>query len=336
MLGISVMLSAQCAKGSAAKTKKACTAETTKTAFADATKQAGFESPDFLLIDGSSVKASVPPVVITPRILGAAAGGQEVYLDDPAPEDSQKSIIEYVVGSDDTIASLAEKFGVSAASILWANDLAKGSTLKTGQQLIIPPVSGIIHYVVSGDTVAQVANKYSVKSSDVISFNELAGENDLFVGDVLVVPGGVMPKKVAASTAPKPGANASAGLSLPGDYFLCPIPLAGGTCKKTQGTHFRNAVDLSNGRCGDPVYAAASGVVQRVRASGWNGGAGNTIDILHPSGAITHYYHLQTIFVTTGQAVVKGQNIALMGTTGRSTGCHLHFEIIGAVNPFVK
>ena len=153
----------------------------------------------------------------------------------------------------------------------------------------------------------------------------------------------IAPAPQKKTPAAKPNSNinvgninqiAQNGVDLPGNYFLCPI---GSVCRKSQGLHFRNAVDLTIGQCGIPIYAAASGTVIKAKTGGWNGGAGNNIAIAHMGGTIiTHYYHLQTIYVAAGQEVKRGAVIGLMGSTGMSTGCHLHFEVIGAVNPFIK
>jgi len=311
--------------------------ESSQNAYLDALKQTRLESPDFLLIDSSCVRASTPPITVSTKVLGSLVGGDEYYQENLKMEDDQRAIIEYIVEQGDTVAGVAEKFGISADTILWANDLSATAQIKTGQILVILPVSGVVHNVANGDTVSVVAQKYQAKAADVVAFNKLSDEADVYIGDTLIIPGGKMPKAVAkaktgAATTVKPNGGLTSGLSLPGDYFMCPISLP---CRLTQGLHYNNAVDLSNGKCGDAIYASASGTVQRV-AYGWNKGAGNYITILHPSGAVTKYFHLQTIFVKSGQAVSKGQNIALMGNTGLSTGCHLHFEVIGTVNPFTK
>jgi hypothetical protein len=185
--------------------------------------------------------------------------------------------------------------------------------------------------------LAQIAKKYQANPEEIVAFNELAGENDIFIGDVLVVPGGkVIPPAPKASTpsrtAPAPAKTASGLAAMPADYFLCPV---GSACKRTQGLHFRNAVDLTGGYCGAPVYAAASGTVIKAKIGGWNGGAGNNITIAQMGGAVTtHYYHLQSVAVTAGREVKKGDIVGTMGKTGKSTGCHLHFEVGGAKNPF--
>ena len=327
------VLSVSCSKSTAAKNKNFCQADIAKKIYATALKQTRLESPDLLFINSDSVKASVPPFLVTPQVLASIVGdgGQESLIF----SDANKSILEYTVESGDTLAALALKFNLKTETLMWANDLKNGAILKPGTTLVVPPMDGIIYNVTSGDTISKIAKTYKAKDAEIIAYNELADENDLFVGDVLIIPGGTMPQIAAA---PKPGSS-SAALSLPGDYFLCPINIP---CTRTQGLHFQNAVDLSHGKCGDPIYASASGIILRAKITGWNGGAGNYITILHPSGAITKYYHLRTIFVVSGQQVVKGQNIGLMGgqpgTTGsgRSTGCHLHFEVIGHTNPFAR
>jgi len=326
-------VSKEAVKCVSAKNNDACQADLVKNMFAQSDKQVKPESPSYLMVGDACVKAAVPPIAVTPKVMGAIIGDAQDYS---AEAGSPKTIIEYQIEDGDTVASLAVKFDVSADTILWANDLAKGAQIKPGKKLIIPPVTGVVHYVVSGDTVAKIAQNYKAKSEDVVAFNELSGENDVFIGDVLVVPGGSVPQVVATpkktpSQAPSLGAQNLA--AMPGNYFLCPV---GAACKRTQGSHFRNAVDLTGGYCGAPIYAAASGTVAKAKL-GWNGGAGNNISISHMGGTvITHYYHLQAILVTQGQEVKKGDVIGLMGTTGKSTGCHLHFEVIGAANPFAR
>lgn len=332
LFGVSSVLADQAAKCASAKSTDICQADLAKNMFAQADEQAKPESPSYLLVGDACVKAAVPPIAVTPKVLGAIVGDGQDYQ---AESDSRKAIVEYETVPDDTVASLAEKFNISADTILWANNLSKGAVLEPGQKLIIPPVSGIVYYAAAGDTVAKIAQKYKVSGQDIIAFNELSGEDDVFIGDVLIVPGGKMPQVVVPQKtyAQTPTQSAASGVSLTDNYFLCPV---GSPCRKTQGLHFRNAVDLTAGYCGAPIYAAASGTVTKAKL-GWNGGAGNNIVISHMGGTIiTHYYHLQSLLVTQGQEVKKGDVIGLMGTTGLSTGCHLHFEVIGAANPFSK
>ncbi len=314
-----------------AKTSNVVPPSAAENMFAQAEDLAVPESPDYHFIDAACIEAAIPPIEITPKVLGAIVGESQ-DIDDS----EQKSITEHEVQNGDTVAGLAEKFGVSVNTILWANDLSKNASLKEGQKLIISPATGVIHYVVSGNTIAQIAEKYKANIDDIIAYNGLSGENDIFIGDVLVVPNGQIvpvaaPKKTANLASGQSVSQSSSGVSLPNNYFLCPV---GSACKRTQGLHFRNAVDLT-AYCGAPIYAAASGTVIKAATGGWNGGAGNNITISHMNGTIiTHYYHLQSLTVSAGREVKKGDIIGYEGSTGRSTGCHLHFEVIGAAQPF--
>lgn len=243
--------------------------------------------------------------------------------------ETRREIIEYTVEPGDSLLDIAEKFNISLETLLWANDLTKNSIIRPGQKLIILPVSGVIHYVKSGDTLSEIAKKYKGDINEIIAFNELSGEGDIYVGDILIIPNGVLPSSPKSEYSETPLAKS---------YFISPIS---SPYKITKGLHWYNAVDLSNGQCGSPIYAAAQGTVQKVKF-GWNRGYGNYLTILHPNGIVTTYAHLQEILVGAGEEVSQGQIIALMGGqpgtpgSGHSTGCHLHFEVHGARNPFAR
>mgnify|MGYP001578006362 FL=1 len=99
--------------------------------------------------------------------------------------------------------------------------------------------------------------------------------------------------------------------------------------------HSNNAVDIANA-CGTDIRAAAGGLVNEASTDLWGGGYGHYVIISHPNGTKTRYAHMNKISVSVGQYVKKGDSIGSMGMTGNSTGCHLHFEVLGAVNPFVS
>jgi len=297
--------------------------------FVDPTQKQKPESPNFVLVENSSFQAISPPAMVTPQVLGALVGDSDA-------EDIQKIILEYIVESGDTLGSIAEKFNISLNTVLWANNLNQNSIIQPGQKLVIPPVTGVIHYVKEGDTISEIAAKYKGKVEEIMAFNELSSERDIYVGDVIVVPNGVMPKPEIK--------YASTWVTLYEGYFICPI-LA--PCRITQGLHWYNAVDFSHGNCGEPILAAAAGEVLKVKltssTSRWAfGGAGNTISIKHTNGVVTSYGHIATSFVNPGDEVSQGQIIALMGGqpgtpgAGLSTGCHVHFGVSGARNPFAK
>ena len=286
------------------------------------------ESPDLIFVSQNSLKSAAPAAVFSSQALGALVGGHEV-------EDVKNTVIEYIVEQGDSVWSITDKFDISLNTVLWANNLTKNSILKIGQKLIIPPVSGVIHHVKSGDTVSGIAQSYKGKSEDIVSFNRLSDEGGIYVGDIIIIPNGTPP-------APSVRQQAPTQVPLPGSYFICPV--AGG-CRITQRLHWYNAIDFSNGKCGELILAAAEGEVIKVAltnsTSQWAfGGAGNHITILHPNGVVTMYGHIASSLVKQGDRVSQGQPIALMGGqprtpgAGLSTGCHLHFGVSGARNPF--
>ncbi len=232
----------------------------------------------------------------------------------------------YTVRKNDTLSHIAEMYGVTANTILWANDLTRASSIKEGQTLIILPIVGVRHVVKKGDTINSIVKKYDGNLEEVLSYNELSAEDSLVIGSILVIPGGEMHAAPATKSAsPTRVSGSSAG----GSWLSHPVPGA----VKTQGLHGYNAIDLAAG-AGTPVRAAASGEVIVSKSSGWNGGYGQYIVVRHSNGAQTLYAHLSRNDVGVGTYVNQGEVIAAMGNTGRSTGTHLHFEVRGASNPF--
>lgn len=241
--------------------------------------------------------------------------------------EAKKEILEYLVEPGDNLLKIAEKFNISLETILWANDLTPNSTIQPGQRLIILPVSGVLHYVKAGDTLSELIEIYGGNLQEVIAFNDLSADGKISVGDLLIIPGGKKPaKKIIGGTL---------NLPLPDTLFICPIS---SPCRITQGLHWYNAIDFSNGRCSEEVFAVAGGEVQKI---GYSPVAGNYIRILHSSGIVTFYGHLSKILVKPGQEVSQGQIIGYTGYSGYTIpagpgGCHLHFEVRGARNPFAK
>ena len=286
-----------------------------------------FDFPPFNVLQKNSFVGVSTPVNISPQVLGSLTGetfGEEL-------KETRNGIIEYIVQPGDTLSFLAEQFDISLNTILLANDLSKGSKLKVGQKLVILPVSGLIHHAKRNETVGGIASLYKAKSSEVISFNDLSSEGDIVIGDILIIPNGQKPPAPTYATAP-------VQVPLASSYFICPLS---SPCKRTQGLHWYNAIDFSNGKCGEPIYAAAQGEVLKVKY-GWNSGAGNYISILHLNGVVTTYGHISSSSVSPGQEVSQGQMIATVGGkpgtsgAGISTGCHVHFGVRGARNPFSR
>lgn len=243
----------------------------------------------------------------------------------------RNQIVEYTVQSGDLISFIASDYGVSVNSILWANNLKDADSIQPDQILRIPPVSGVIHKIKKGDTLSIIAKKYGVDEDKILAFNGLPQNGDLQIDEEIIVPDGQIKSIYStSSSATKTIATRFSYLPNLGDYYL--IPATGFNWGRIHG---RNGVDIANS-CGVPIYAAADGSITTADSSGWNGGFGKYIKIVHPNGTETLYAHLSKLLVSASQVVSRGQLIANMGTTGRSTGCHLHFEVHGAKNPLAK
>lgn len=249
-------------------------------------------------------------------------------LDDITSEEHQ--VTAYTVQEGDVLSLIARDFGVSTNSLTWANNLTNANSIRVGQELKIPPVSGVIHTVKSGDTVSSLAQRYGADTDEIISFNGLSEDGKLSIGLDIVIPGGEI-QAIPSSNTPVRLAQTVPFANLPKivGYYFHPT---GGLGRISQWIHGRNGIDVANS-CGTNIYAAADGVVSNALPSGWNGGYGNYVKISHPNGTSTLYAHMWTLSVSAGQSIAKGQKVGTMGTTGRSTGCHVHFEVHGAQNP---
>lgn len=255
--------------------------------------------------------------------------GEAVDINKP---NNSGRISVYEVRNGDSISQIAEMFGVSVNTIRWANDFS--GDIQPGQSLIILPVSGLKHIVKNGGTIKDIANIYGADAREIALFNGLAEDVKLKAGDEIIVPHAEIKNEDSdkkpiskAKTFAKAGAPKSSGISTSG-YFANPVPGA----ILTQGIHGYNGVDLGASQ-GTPIYAAAVGTVITSKEDGWNGGYGSMIIISHGNGTQTLYGHLSKTAAYSGQKVAKGDLIGYMGSTGKSTGSHLHFEVRGGKNP---
>jgi murein DD-endopeptidase MepM/ murein hydrolase activator NlpD len=223
----------------------------------------------------------------------------------------------YTAKEGDTLAKIADTYDVSVDTIKWSNDL-KGDSLSIGQTIKIPPVTGIVHKVQEGETVQSIAKKYKTDAQKIVNFpfNDFA-DLDTFalnVGQTLIVPDGVQP--------------AAAPIIMPSQL---PV-FAGGTGKLIWPTGgvitqypvwYHMAYDIANPSA-PGIMSADNGVVILAEYSRY--GYGQHIIIDHGNGMSTLYGHLSEIYVKAGDRVSRGQVVGRMGSTGRSTGTHLHFE----------
>lgn len=261
-----------------------------------------------------------------------AYGGPSGTITDVVGASHSDRISVYVVRKGDTLSDIASMFNVSVNTIIWANDLSSMRDVHPGDTLVILPISGIDHKVVKGDTLKSIAKKYHGDAGEIAQFNGIDEDSLLAIGTTIIVPGGEIvappaPTRIPGTTALR-APSRGGGVFLPG-YYINPLPSG----RVTQGIHGWNGIDIGAAR-GTPIYAAASGTVVVVRSGGgWNGGYGNYIVIQHNNGTQTLYSHNSSNLVSTGQSVTQGQTIGYVGSSGRSTGTHLHFEVRGAANP---
>lgn len=274
------------------------------------------EPQDITILSAGGTAVSKPTIFPGATMLGSTSGP------------TRTQITLHVVQTGDTISNIAEKYHISVLTVLWANNLTERSYIRPGNQLKILPVSGLIHTVKKGDTIAKIAKLYKTDAEKVIKFNKLKEDgSDVVIGEGLIIPDGLKPQPIYAPSrvytqlgslsAPPPSINAPAGSG-----YLWPTTVR----RITQYFGWRHTgLDIA-GPVGTPIYATRGGVVTRSQC-GWNGGYGCYIIIDNGGGVSTLYGHNTRLYVKVGESVLQGQTISLMGSTGRSTGPHLHFEV---------
>lgn len=264
-------------------------------------------------------------------LLAQSDSGEEfpnfsVTFVDPVTVISEKprdQIIEYEVLGGDIISGIAENFGVSVDTIRWANNLADVDTIHPGDKLKILPVTGVAHKVASGETIYSIAKKYQAEPQAILDFpfNEISDDLAIRAGQSLIVPDGVPPSKPKPPPTQYLAKSAISETRIADGRFIWPSPGYIGQ----YFAHYHQGVDIVNP--GSPAIVAAD--AGKVVVSGWpdRSGYGNRVIIDHGNGYTTLYAHLSKASVPVGDYVAKGQKIGVMGTTGRSTGIHLHLEV---------
>jgi murein DD-endopeptidase MepM/ murein hydrolase activator NlpD len=263
------------------------------------------------------------------------------------PSRERRGVLTYTVQAGDTLFGIAAQFGLRPESVLWANyDTLEDNPhlLKPGMDLSIPPVNGILYTVAEGDTVESIAEAYKVTPDAIYTegfeWNKLKPGEQPFVGVSLVIPDGSREFKAwalsAAENAPKnynngavvpgrnigacAGADVASGLVGSGTFIW---PAAKHWVGGNNYAAWHPGIDIA-ARLGDAIYASDNGVVVY---AGWSVvGYGNLVVIDHNNGWQTWYAHNSEVYVGCGQNVFQGSVIAAAGSTGRSTGPHLHFE----------
>jgi len=218
---------------------------------------------------------------------------------------------------------IGEKFKISVDAIKYVNNLTDYSVLKPGQKITIPPVSGLIHKVQDGDTLQSIAVKYDVPSQAIADFNYILDVSTLAVGTELVVPGAKIPQPVYIPTAVPSIITPPAYVDVGDGWCMWP------TTARIITQYFswyHNGIDIAvAGSNMPPMYACGGGVVVRAGWDPW--GLGLHVRISHAGGYETVYGHMSKIYVSYGDEVEQGETIGLMGSTGNSTGPHVHFMV---------
>ncbi len=239
---------------------------------------------------------------------------------------------DYKVKEGDSVGGLADRFGLTVNSILWANNLTSKSYIKPGDTLVLPAYSGYTVEVKDGDTLQKLVEKHKGNYDETLK--ALDGEEIIPVGSKIVIVDGepyippppVIPVQSTSSYASS-GSNVFQQRNLPAG-------VSGGTLNWPVGCHSTPTTYYGHGLArdiacpsGTPIYAAEAGTAYIRNSGGYGGGYGNYIDVVHAGGMTTRYAHMSAFNITSGQAVARGQVIGFVGSTGRSSGPHVHFEV---------
>ncbi|MGD8998613.1 MAG: LysM peptidoglycan-binding domain-containing M23 family metallopeptidase [Anaerolineae bacterium] len=274
------------------------------------------------------------PVLVTnePDTIGRRAVPHTTFPDRPRVE-----VITYTVQQDDTIFTIAAQFGLAPETLVWSNREAIQDApwlIQPGLQLFILPADGVYHTVRAGETVQDIADQYEVDPSTLYNeWNDLTEGEPLQEGQLLVVPDGTSEEVTWKPPQPVPSqplysyrySASSVAAPAPNNSFILPTG-----SRLVSGWYFhdpRNPTHIGidyKCRLGDPLYASDNGAVT---IAGWHGAYGILVEINHGNGFVTRYGHLSQLAIGGGQAVNQGSIIGYCGSTGWSTGAHLHFEI---------
>lgn len=290
----------------------------------------------------SNVSITPSPVTMTANANLGRSRGDDTISREPVPHTTfpdrpRAEVITHTVQQDETLWTIAAQYNLAPETVAWSNREAIQDApwlIRPGLQLFILPVNGIYHTVREDDTPQSIAEAYGVDPSVLYNeWNDLEEGDALEEGQLLVVPGGEDEEIAWEPPQPAPSqprynyqySASSAAAPNPNNWFILPTG-----SRLVSGWYFRDPRNPTHigldYKChmGDPLYAADSGVVT---IAGWNGGYGILVELNHNNGFITRYGHFSQLAVGAGQAVRQGDLLGYCGSTGWSTGPHLHFEI---------
>ena len=228
----------------------------------------------------------------------------------------------HIVRKGETLSSIASRYGVDVSTVKGSNTF-RSHVLKVGQKLKVPNQKGILYKVRKGQTLWDISRAFKLSIDKISHLNDLKSPGKLKIGDEIFLPrSALLLKKVNFSNSSSIGYSQREGFIRPVagritsrfGYRIHPI-------YHQRMFHYGLDIKAPYGR---KVVAAKSG---QVIFSGWKGGYGRTVKIKHDRKYSTLYAHNSALLVKRGQYVKKGQAIARIGSTGISTGAHLHFEV---------
>lgn len=247
--------------------------------------------------------------------------GKEVPYQPPKVEQfPELSIRTYKLKPGETLLGVAKKHGIRLDTLISMNEITDVRKVPAGAELIIPNRDGILYKVNRGDSLSRISSLYNTNVRFLVDTNDL-GSSVIHPGMKLFIPGARLPEMELKR--------------ILGDLFLFPT-----TGRITSGfgiradpftgvRRFHNGLDIANDP-GTPVRAAMAGRVAKI---GVHPSYGRYVILTHEGGFQTFYAHLQTVLTTQGKSVAQGEAIGEMGSTGYSTGTHLHFSVFKNGNP---
>jgi murein DD-endopeptidase MepM/ murein hydrolase activator NlpD len=241
------------------------------------------------------------------------------------PSERRTKSIVYVIQPGDNLYTIGNQFKVSIDALMYINGLTDSSILSVGQEITIPPISGLIHKVESGDTLESIATKFDVASQAIADFNYILDTSKLAVGTELVIPGGKIPE-IPLPVIYVPSSSYGKEGQVKSNKNFCVWPTTVRIISQYY-SWYHNGMDIASpSRSGmPPLLACSSGTVVR---AGWDPfGLGLHVRVDHGNGFETVYGHMSRLDVSYGDSVDRGDQVGLMGSTGNSTGPHVHFMI---------